>query len=142
MRIFATAAGVIFAAAIAAQSGHAAALDRFTDNLERADANGDGVISRDEFLTQRAGNFQRFDRNRDGSISKSDFGRLARFRPEAAERLNQLIARADTNGDGRVTTQEHAAASARMFDRVDSQGDGVIDSGEVEALKAAIAARQ
>jgi Ca2+-binding EF-hand superfamily protein len=105
-----------------------------------ADANGDGVITRAEFQQSRAARFAKADRNHDGAISRDDFKRLSRFRPEAVERLNALIAEADANGDGRVTPDEIAKAPMPMFDRADSDRNGRIDPGELAAFKANAAA--
>lgn len=110
------------------------------DHFVDADANGDGVITREEFAAARARSFDKLDRDGDGVIRKSDFSRLARFKPEAAQRLQRLIDTADTNRDGRVTREEFIAGPAPMFDRADTNGDGVISKAEAEAARSALAA--
>lgn len=109
------------------------------DAFANADANQDGMITRAEFAATRAANFGRLDRNGDGAVSKDDLGRLARMRAQAAQRFDQLIKAADTNGDGKVTRQEFAAAPMPMFDRADANGDGQVDRSEAAAAKAMLA---
>lgn len=106
--------------------------------LTGADANGDGVVTRDEYARARAANFARLDRNKDGAISKADFKRLARFKPDAARRLDALIAAMDTNQDGTATRAEFEAAPMPLFDRADANGDGRIDANEMTAARARI----
>lgn len=106
------------------------------DAFEKADRNGDGTITREEFAAQRATRFDRLDRNRDDAITSSDFGRLARFRPEAAQKLNALIEQADANNDGRATRSEFNNAPMPIFDLADSSRDGMVTADELSALKA------
>jgi len=108
--------------------------------FDKADADHDGMITRAEFIAARSSRFPTMDRNGDGVVSKADFGRLARFKPEAATRLDTVIAQADANHDGRVTQAELAAAPAPIFDRIDTDHDGSINKAELAAGKAAIAA--
>jgi len=104
--------------------------------LGNADANSDGAVTRAEYAQARAANFARMDRNKDGAVSKADFRRLARFKPDAAGRLDQLIGAMDANQDGRVTRAEFDAAPMVLFDRGDANGDGRIDDNEMAAAKA------
>lgn len=108
--------------------------------LASSDANGDSVITRAEFRQARLQRFEKADRNRDGAVSRDDFKRLARFRPDVVKRLNNLIAEADANGDGRVTRDEISKAPTPIFDRADANRDGKIDQRELAAFKAKAAA--
>jgi uncharacterized low-complexity protein len=40
------------------------------------------------------------------------------------------MARMDTDGDGKVTKDEFMKGHEAMFDKIDTNGDGVIDAGE------------
>jgi hypothetical protein len=104
--------------------------------LADADGDGDGIITRYEFQQSRVGRFDRADRNHDGAVSRDDFKRLARFRPDAVERLNTLISEADTNGDGHVTRDEMAKAPTPIFDRADANRDNKVDPAELAGFRA------
>lgn len=134
LKFLLAAAALAVAPAAFAQSGEGMKL------LANADANHDGVVTRAEYHQARAGNFARMDRNKDGVVSKSDFKRLGRFRPDAARRLDTLIAEMDANKDGKVTRAEFDSAPMPLFDRADANGDGKIDAAEMAAARARIEA--
>lgn len=46
--------------------------------------------------------------------------------------------RIDTNGDGVISRDEVLAARQRLFARLDHNGDGVIDQAEIEAARDAV----
>ncbi|WP_429591168.1 EF-hand domain-containing protein [Sphingomonas zeicaulis] len=133
---------VTVAALAAATSGLPAHAQRFGagDHFADADANGDGTITREEFAAARARSFDKLDRNGDGIVQKGDFGRLARFKPDAAQRLQRMIDAADANRDGKVTRDEFVAAPSPVFDRADTDGDGVLSKAEADAARSALAA--
>lgn len=108
--------------------------------LVNADVNRDGVVTRDEYAEARIANFSRMDRDKDGAVSKSDFKRLARFKPDAARRLDALIAAMDANKDGKATRTEFETAPMPLFDRADANGDRRIDANEMAAAEARMAA--
>jgi hypothetical protein len=39
----------------------------------------------------------------------------------------------DTNGDGKISADEHAAAASRMFDKMDTNKDGKVTAAEMTA---------
>lgn len=112
------------------------------DILEKADADRDGFITREEYAAARAAQFDRMDRNKDGSVTRADFGRLARFKPDAVERLMSVLSAADSDRDGRITRAELQSAPMPVFERGDSDGDGRLARDEVEAIKAQRKARR
>jgi len=118
----------------------ACAMPAAAQDIDRADTNHDGKISRAEFIAARSANFDKLDRNGDGVISQADIGMIARFRPAIGEKFNQMIAADDTDHDGQVTPKELAIAPAPAFDRADANHDGVIDASEMAALRANLAA--
>lgn len=104
--------------------------------MATADANKDGLVSRDEYRTARSMKFARLDRNGDGAFSKGDYERLAKVRPEAAQKMDMLISEADADKDGKVTRAEYDAMPMPMFDKADTNGDGGIDKAEMAAAQA------
>jgi len=44
----------------------------------------------------------------------------------------------DTNHDGKISMDEHAAAASKMFDRMDANKDGRVTASEMEAAHKAI----
>jgi hypothetical protein len=103
-----------------------------------ADANGDGVITRAEFVAARAANFGKYDRNSDGFIDSADFPKRIRARNQVGERIDGLIARLDGDRDGRVSRAEFVDGPTAIFDRVDANHDGELSRDEVAAAKAAM----
>ncbi|MEM1401853.1 MAG: EF-hand domain-containing protein [Pseudomonadota bacterium] len=94
-----------------------------------ADTDGDGVISREEFLERRSGQFPALDTDQSGGLSLEEFSAalentpLHRFRGRAFKR-------ADTDGSGEISLDEWDSLPTRGFDRLDRNGDGMIDSTE------------
>jgi Ca2+-binding EF-hand superfamily protein len=104
------------------------------------DKNHDGKIARDEFPNGPA-RFAQLDRNGDGSLSRDEIPWLnpgGAGQPQAQnppggpprpEQLAQRLKRMDTNGDGRVSRDEFTGRPA-MFDRLDTNHDGYLDSAD------------
>ena len=100
--------------------------------MMRADTNGDGVITREEFLAEATARFDRMDANHDGTLSGDELrGRMAEraqggaitkaaFLAEADARFQRL----DTNHDGKITKDEMAALQARFRERGGDAGKG------------------
>jgi Ca2+-binding EF-hand superfamily protein len=127
------------------------------------DTDRDGKVSREEFRKGHDAIFDRLDRNGDGALDASErpqpggFGGPAGrgpggpppgpdgpppgpggpggFRPGAPglPMFGQRLARMDANGDGRITEEEFDGPEA-MFERLDRNGDDVIDRAELPAL--------
>ena len=74
--------------------------------FDSADTNGDGVITREEFHAARERAFTRLDRNGDGYIDKDDAPSRPGARHAAKDRLAQLVAQLDKDGDGRISHGE------------------------------------
>jgi Ca2+-binding EF-hand superfamily protein len=103
--------------------------------LEGADTNGDGVITREEFKVARERAFTRLDRNGDGYIDKDDLSSRLAGRRNALERLTQLVAQLDKDGDGRVSKTEFVEGPTPLFDRADTDHNGELSRDEVTAIK-------
>ncbi|MBU1378834.1 MAG: EF-hand domain-containing protein [Alphaproteobacteria bacterium] len=118
----------------AAFAGPAAARDR-PDPLEmlaKSDANGDGRVTRAEFIAARRDRFERMDRNDDGYVSDDDLPRLVRKR--GGDKVNRAIDALDANRDGRLSRAEFVDGPTRLFDFGDANRDGVIDRAELAQL--------
>ncbi|TPG52609.1 EF-hand domain-containing protein [Sphingomonas glacialis] len=83
---------------------------RHARKLLAADTNGDGNVSRAEFLAASKGGkadpakrFAKLDANGDGTLDKSEIDAT----------LSRRFKRLDTNGDGLLSADERAAAHAR-----------------------------
>lgn len=117
--------------------GEVQARERRGSGLEKADANGDGVVSQEEFNRARADQFTSRDRNRDGVIDKSDLGERAN-RPRIAQAVEAMIKQFDANGDAKLTKIEFVDGGARMFERADTDKSGSLDKKEIEGAKAVL----
>tara|TARA_Y100000815_G_C13046157_1_gene388768 strand:+ start:98 stop:328 length:231 start_codon:yes stop_codon:yes gene_type:complete len=52
-----------------------------------------------------------------------------------------MMAKADTNGDGRLTLQEFQAHALARFDRADADSDGTVTQAERKAAREAMRAQ-
>ncbi|WP_240653455.1 EF-hand domain-containing protein [Sphingomonas crocodyli] len=106
--------------------------------LKAADTNGDGAISRAEYLAYRGSHFTEMDANKDGFLSSAD----AASDERGGRRMERMIAQADFDKDGKVSRPEFDKAPAPMFDRLDANGDGTVDKAELANARQAFEARR
>jgi Ca2+-binding EF-hand superfamily protein len=133
--------------AIAGQAGPGAG-----GGMMRADTDGDGKISRQEFLAQADARFARLDTNGDGVITADEFAARREANRERRGGFGQradgdippssvppqggsAFDRLDTNHDGKVTRDEYRAEANARFDRLDTNHDGFIDQNEMAAMR-------
>lgn len=83
--------------------------------------------------------FDRLDADADGQITGSELMVLSRGEVAArgGSRIRALVARSDASNDARVTREELAAGAARMFQRMDADGDGQLSDAELPQPPAA-----
>ena len=117
--------------------------------LERADANGDGMISKAENRAAVEARFARMDANGDGTIGADERrmgrgmgkGKRAQAAGEAMGAMpgkmkaGHAMKRADGDGDGAISKAEYDAQSAERFGKLDANGDGKIDATEMQAQR-------
>lgn len=104
--------------------------------LSRADANGDGAVTRAELGESRQNTFSRLDRNKDGVVNSKDRPPpIARKRFDQA--FSQLSARFDADGNGTLTHQEFVGGPTPGFDAGDVDGDDVLSAEEISNLAGA-----
>jgi Ca2+-binding EF-hand superfamily protein len=102
--------------------------------IAAADADGDGAVTRAEFIAERARAFALIDRDGDRYLARDEL--LAVAPPNVPRSLvPALISRIDGDGDGRLSSHEFNAAPTPVFDRLDGDGDGVLDSSEIAAAQ-------
>lgn len=129
-----------------------------TTPAPKGDADGDGVVTRDEAMAQADARFDRMDANKDGKLTAdemrprrpmgepgatppppADGGASSPLPPPGAGgRGERMFARLDTNGDGAIDREEFRAQAAQRFDRVDTNKDGKIDAAERQAARDAM----
>lgn len=87
--------------------------------MMRADANGDGMISRAEAKAQSDARFAAMDANHDGVLAADEM-----TGPGGAMR---------GGGDGRTTRADFDSRAEKRFARMDANGDGMLSADELRA---------
>jgi Ca2+-binding EF-hand superfamily protein len=105
-------------------------IDRVARLIQAADANDDGDVSQDEFKAFRAKQFPRLDRNKDGEISVSDVPERLQNRIRDKIENGDVLAGFDLDNDKKVTRQEFENGPTKIFDRYDTDKNGVITKAE------------
>jgi hypothetical protein len=95
------------------------------------DTNGDGKVSKEEFLAKRPG-FDKVDGNHDGSVTAEEIKAMPAAQKQGATGAN-FVAHFDTDHDGKVTTAEYDAKRTSFFDKIDKNKDGMIEQSEFKA---------
>ncbi|HEU4600947.1 MAG TPA: EF-hand domain-containing protein [Steroidobacteraceae bacterium] len=127
---------LVLAFAAAAHAGDASPMHRHHGGmLEAADTDKDGTVTRDEFLAWRTQQFNHMDRNGDGVIDDADRQMTDQKREAMKARGEQMREKLDANGDGKITKDEFVNAPAPMFDKADTDGNGVLDAKELQAAR-------
>jgi Ca2+-binding EF-hand superfamily protein len=94
--------------------------------IESADENKDGRIDRAEFLHRMQEAFFFVDTNKDGYVT------LEEYQQAIQGAAPQRFTRADRNQDGKVSMEEFLKAVNADVDAADKNGDGVLDTTEIE----------
>lgn len=107
------------------------------------DADHDGKVSAAEHAAGAKAMFEKMDANRDGKVSAAEMtaahkavtGHAAKKSDMSAE---EKIKAVDGDGDGILTANEHAKASAGMFVKMDTSLDGFLSREEMAGGHAAM----
>lgn len=139
--------------------GLPALADKGPHMFDRADTDGDGFVSKQEFAATRDTMFQRIDANKDGVLTQDELQaarenwrqKMGKVAPDQSQvqpgtqnqaqnqqpgelpgkERHNFMQRADTNQDGQISSAEFAAMGEKMFARLDDNGDGKIAKDEV-----------
>jgi Ca2+-binding EF-hand superfamily protein len=131
--------------------------DGRSSHFKKADADGNGTLSRAEVeksMPRLAKKFDQIDTNKDGQLSRDEMkgwkkthkhahkkGNKADRQAKAAERFKH----ADTNGDGKISRAEaekNAPRLAKKFDAIDANKDGQLTPDELRAYREAKRSRK
>jgi Ca2+-binding EF-hand superfamily protein len=97
--------------------------------VARFDANKDGKLQVTELPERMQKHLGTADANKDGVLTKEELS------AKKDEMRKEHLARVDTNGDGQVSAEERTAArekaGERRFTKMDKNGDGQVKSDEV-----------
>jgi Ca2+-binding EF-hand superfamily protein len=100
------------------------------------DLNGDGKITRGEFMAVRAVCFAKYDANGYGMLTREE---VRKFSPRlSADRIEAAFSRLDVDRDGQISREEFEQGSHRLFRQLDTNGDGIIAGMELGNLGSAL----
>jgi hypothetical protein len=110
-----------------ATGGYASGL-RTHDMMHKIDANGDGMISKDEWLAYQEKVFAMLDKNKAGTLDaktfiSSDGGDLTSFATGGYARglrTKEMMHKIDVDGDGTVSHDEYIAYQTKIFEMMDT----------------------
>ena len=109
------------------------------------DADKDGRITKAEVEAFRAARVAAADADKDGKLSPVELKAqmMARAGARADEMIARMVERHDSDGDGLISAAELAAGPAPMdiFDRIDRDKDGAISAAEAAAARKFMARR-
>jgi Ca2+-binding EF-hand superfamily protein len=100
------------------------------------DLNGDGKITRGEFMAVRATCFAKCDGNGDGLLTRAEVKTF--FPRQLVDRMDSAFARLDRDHDGLISREEFDRESDRLFRQQDANGDLVIAGSELSNMIPAV----
>ena len=129
------------------------------DKFKMMDSNNDGMVSAQEHAAGVQARFNKMDANHDGNVTAAemDAGHKMMMKDDKGMRGHDMSGKAmgstgmghgmssadmmkkiDSNGDGMLSTAEHAAGAQAMFDKMDANHDGNVTAAEMDTGHAAM----
>jgi hypothetical protein len=123
-----------------ATGGYASGL-RSEKLMHKMDTNGDGMVSKDEWIAYQEKVFAMLDKNKSGTLDAKAFidptgGDLVSFATGGYARglrTKAMMHKIDTDGDGTISHDEYIAYQSKVFDMMDTSTahKGMIGKDEV-----------
>ena len=112
--------------------GYASGL-RTREMMHKMDTNGDGMLSKDEWMSFQERTFDALDKDKSGYIDTAEFTATSdetfAFATAAYARglmTKEMFMKIDANGDGRISREEFLTYHRRIFDMLDKQKKGMV----------------
>lgn len=106
--------------------------------LQMLDTDGDGRISRDEHLSRVHGMFDRMDADHDGLVTVEEMDAVRNELHGQGRTSSQVeLSKVDTDGDNKLSQEEHSKSTQVEFERMDGDHDGYLTVTELETAAAA-----
>lgn len=107
-------------------------------HIKAMDTNADGKLSQEEHTAGARKMFEAMDGNKDGKVTTEEMdaarpqvaGKPARPDGKTSAEKMKVV---DTNLDGVLTADEHAAGAKMMFETMDADKDGMLSKAEFKA---------
>ncbi len=117
---------------------HEMMLEKFAE----FDADGDGKVTEAEINAYRAARAASLDADGDGFVTADELTAfyMAEAQERVARRVERMMERQDTDGDGKIGAGEMMAGGpgsrmgGMMFERADADGDGGVSAEELDAF--------